>query len=119
MAFFGFDQGQKENEIIAQEWLSLGTLWKTLPDGAEKSDIEGLIQKILDWKSGAEQWYALNKAEQAVGLVLPEPQLTTEFGILLAMAKSRELANFATHSTNAKLFDTSDGKIDMTEEAYP
>ncbi|TGR84243.1 hypothetical protein EN866_33545 [Mesorhizobium sp. M2D.F.Ca.ET.223.01.1.1] len=114
----------EKNEVLAHEWLSLETIWKaaraTLPDTAQK-EIEDLFPKPLVWKSGAEEWHMLNAAEQAVGSVLSEPQLTTEFMVLMELARIRKLANLAAHENNVKLFDPtdeSDAAIKRKRAAY-
>ncbi|MER8543840.1 hypothetical protein NKJ87_29065 [Mesorhizobium sp. M0027] len=103
---------EEKNEILAHEWLSLQTIWKAtrsnVADPAAQVAIDELFPDPLVWKSGAEEWYKLNAAEQTIGLVLAEPQLTTEFLILIQLARSRKLATLAQHENNAKIFDGSD-----------
>src|SRR5262245_63003764 len=93
-AFRRETSSQREmNELIAHEWLSLETLWRTVQSGVADAGIRERIDQLFPtnpvWKSGPEEWHRLNAAEQAIGSVLSEPQLTTEFDILLEMAKQR------------------------------
>lgn len=102
----------EKNEVLAHEWLSLKTIWEAtrpnVTDPASVAAIDSLFPKSLVWKSGAEEWHELNAAEQAIGLMLFEPQLTTEFLILIELGRARRLTNLAAHENNAKLFDTPD-----------
>ena len=95
------------NEIIAHEWLSLKTLWRSVRESvpeARRAEIDVLLPSSPNWGSGPADWHALNAAEQAIGSVLPEPRLSIEFAILLELAKSRKLTNLTVHERNAALF---------------
>lgn len=102
----------EKNEILAHEWLALETLWAAtkphVKDEELKSKIEKLIAGASLWRSSAEEWRKLNEAQQAVGLVLVEPQLTTEFMALREVARARKFASLAVHESNSRLFDAMD-----------
>ncbi|MER9227070.1 hypothetical protein NKI39_15800 [Mesorhizobium sp. M0664] len=108
---FCWSASDEKNEVLAHEWLSLRTLWKatrpSVTDPAVQAAVDDLFPQET-WKSGPEEWHKLNAAEQTIGLVLIEPQLTTEFMILMELARSRKLASLAQHETNATLFEATD-----------
>lgn len=86
----------KKNEIIEHEWTNLRSLWDgakaSLPDET-RAEIDGLFPKEPKWSSKAEDWYALNLAEQRVGAHLNAIQLSAEYQSLLDIARERKVTS--------------------------
>jgi hypothetical protein len=101
---------ERKNEIIAQEWTTLSTLWDgckaSVIDEKTRNDIDALFSISSKWSSGPEDWYNLNLAEQRVGQHLEATQLAVEYQNLLELAGKRQIAPLATHQKNAELFST-------------
>jgi hypothetical protein len=101
----------RKNEIIAQEWTTLSTLWEgckaaLAPDDKIRTEIDALFPTGPKWSSEPEDWYKLNLAEQRVGAHLDETQLAVEYQNLLDLARRRKIEPLSTHEKNAALFST-------------
>jgi hypothetical protein len=100
------------NEIIAHEWTTLKGLW----EACDRSPVSQAIQNEVDrifaastadgeiGKSGAKEWWSINRAEQVVGRCLSEAQLGIEFQVLLVLAEERKIPSLGVHRTNASQF---------------
>jgi hypothetical protein len=88
---------ENKNEIIEHEWTTLKVLWDGCRDGVcnptVRAEIEALFPKAPKWSSEAEDWHALNLAEQRVGEHLTQTQLRVEYQTLLDIAKKRKIAS--------------------------
>jgi len=86
---------QKKNELIANEWTTVRSLWDAckgnVTDSKVREEIEGLLSKERKWSSEAEDWYALNLAKQQVGAHLSPIQVDAEFQGLLDVARDRSV----------------------------
>jgi hypothetical protein len=103
---------ENKNEIIAQEWLTLHTLWRncrgTVKDDAERKAVDDLFPKCPSFSSSAEDWYRLNEAEQRVGRYLTDNQLREEYEALLELAASRGHPAWKRFSDKSFLFSADD-----------
>ena len=97
-----------KNEIIANEWISLRTLWDGCKAGATdhaREEIESLFAHERKWFSEAEDWDLFNLTEQLVGAQLTATQLDVEYHNLLDIARDRRrFSSLATYEGKAKLF---------------
>jgi hypothetical protein len=115
------DQDDK-NEIIAHEWATLRTLWRSCESRASQYACDEM-KKILggdDWSSEKEDWDRLNRAEQFLGIYLDLASLKIEYDNLLNMAQTRSLSALPTFEEYRKrLFQNSptadDGKADTAQ----
>src|SRR5262249_23020699 len=98
-----------KNEVIEHEWTNLRSLWDgckvSVPDET-RAEIDGLFPKEPKWSSQAEDWYALNLAEQRVGAHLNAIQLSAEYQSLLDIARERKVTFLDGYQEKAKLFST-------------
>lgn len=100
-------KGEDKNEIIAQEWTSLRSLWdgcKSNVTEETRQEIEKLFPASPDWSSGPESWYALNLAGQRVGACLGPIQLAVEYQNLLDIASARKMVVLSSYQERARLF---------------
>jgi hypothetical protein len=99
---------ESKNEIIANEWTTLRTLWDgckaSVSDDKVREEIEALFPTKPKWSSKPEDWYELNLAEQRVGAHLDATRLAIEYECLLNMAHERKASFLATYESKAKLF---------------
>src|SRR5262245_55491141 len=81
------------NEIIANEWTSLRSLWEgcraSVKDDEQK-EIDALFEREREGHSEATDWHDLNLTEQRVGAHLLPAQLDAEYQCLLDIARERK-----------------------------
>jgi len=84
---------EHKNELIEHHRLSLKARWNGckagVPDETRK-EIDDLFHKERKWTSTAEDWYALNYAEQCVGACLTATQVSAEYQSLIRIAFIRK-----------------------------
>ena len=101
-----------KNEIIAHEWITLNALWRRLPPSEEQPEVQKRIKDLLKRIENPElvasshihDWLALNEAELAIGSLLTEKELATEYDNLLTIATERKIADLKSYVEYAAKF---------------
>lgn len=116
---------EHKNELIEHHWLSLKSRWDGCKDGVldetTRKEIDDLFHKERKWTSTAEDWYALNYAEQCVGAHLTATQVSAEYQSLVRTASERKCTFLDEYRERAKFFSTPpppDATIELQRNFY-